>query len=207
MERQKMWNYDDDDPFGFGDPMEPASHLDVKTQRRIDLFPELSRLLRSRFGLSRKTDQYWFPVRPLGKGGFGGVAVWERRDFLGDVVEETAVKQTDWSKSMALRTEPMLAKEAAIMQQLNKKDSENIVYLKGLKYFQEEGRSKATWRFYFEYCPYGDLSRLEKRYKAWGYGLIVLFFGSKADVVRQDLSARRILVESLPFNGLGCSNH
>lgn len=166
-----MWGhlYGNEDLLDRGDPMEPAKHLDEKTQHRIGLFPDMSGLLRSRFGLSRRADQHWFPVRPLGKGGFGGVAVWERRDFLGDVIEETAVKQTEWCKPMALRTQPVLAKEAVIMQQLNKKDSENIVYLKGFKFFKVDGQREATWRFYFEYCPYGDLARLGKRYKVWGY--------------------------------------
>jgi hypothetical protein len=162
------------DSLNYGDPLEPADHLDDETKTRIALFPEMVSLLRSRFGLSRHTDHHWFPVRPLGKGGFGGVAVWERRDSVGNVVEETAVKQSKWSGAMALKTDPYLAKEAAIMLQLNKKNSENIVHLKAFKCFHEEKKKQATWRFYFEYCPHGDLSRLGKRYKAWGYVQVLL---------------------------------
>lgn len=161
-------------PLRFDDPMEPANHLDEETQRRVALFPEMSNLLLSRFGLSRTNDQEWFPVRPLGQGGFGGVAVWERRDSAGNVVEETAVKQSKWSREMALAKQPYIAKEAAIMQQLNKKKSEYIVYMKSFKCFHENEKAKTTWRFYFEYCPHGDLSRLEKRYRAWGYVQIIL---------------------------------
>lgn len=169
-DRDQMWGQvqSDVDPFVAGNPMEPADHLDQRTQRRIALFPEMNSMLRSRFGLSRKNDHQWFPVRPLGTGGFGGVAVWERRDSLGDVIEETALKQSKWKGSMSLTTEPFLAKEAVIMEQLNKMGSEHIVYLKGFKCFNEQKKRQATWRFYFEYCPHGDLSRLEKRYKAWG---------------------------------------
>ena len=208
-ERDEMWGHlnSDADLLDFGKPEEPADHLDRRTQTRIALFPEMKGMLQSRFGYSRETDHHWLPVRPLGKGGFGGVAVWERRNLDGDVLEETAVKQTKWSASMALKSEPFLAKEAAIMQQLNKRNSDNIVYLKGFKMFQEEKKNKATWRFYFEYCPYGDLSRLQKRYKAWGYVRHVLLHASHIDAVQQDLSPRRIPLESVSFDGTRSSNN
>lgn len=151
------------------DPMEPADHLDQTTQARVSLFPEMSDFLRSRFGLSRETDHQWFPVRPLGKGGFGGVAVWEKRDSLGNVVEETALKQSNWEMSLALENHQEIAREAAIMSQLNLISSEYIVYMKAFRCLREPEKEKATWRFYFEYCPYGDLGRLKSRYKAWGY--------------------------------------
>ena len=171
IERHEMWGraHANAGPFhvgnimDLGDPMEPADHLDETTRHRTSLFPDMTNFLRSRFGLSRVSESQWFPVRPL-----GGVALWERRNSVGDVVEETAVKQSKWNRSMALARQPHLAKEAAIMIQLNKMCSEHIVYLKGFKCFSEEAKGRATWRFYFEYCPYGDLSYLETRYKAWG---------------------------------------
>jgi hypothetical protein len=170
VEREKMWCHPDSDVIVVetSDPEAPAEHLDRSTLSRIALFPEMKSMLQSKFGFWRDPDHHWFPVRPLGKGGFGGVAVWEKRNLAGEVIEETAVKQSTWSASMALRTEPFLASEAAIMEQLNKKNSENIVYLKGFKLHEDQQKGKATWRFYFEYCPYGDISRLQRRYRAWG---------------------------------------
>ncbi len=168
VERNQMWAHANLDPNHFGDPLEQADHLGENTQRRLALFPEMSEFLRSRFGLSPGGNHHWFPVRPLGKGGFGGVAVWEKRDAFGVVIEETAVKQSEWSHGMALTRQRHIAKEAVIMLQLNEKNSDSIVYLKGFKCFREAEKMKATWRFYFEYCPYGDLSRLGRRYKAWG---------------------------------------
>lgn len=208
-ERDEMWGHvnSDADPLDFDDPEEPANHLDRRTQNRIVLFPEMSSMLHSRFGYSRETDRHWFPVRPLGKGGFGGVAVWERRNLNGDVLEETAVKQSKWSAVMALNSKPFLAKEAAIMQQLNKRNADNIVYLKGFKIFQEQKRNKATWRFYFEYCPHGDLSRLQKRYKAWGYIRLLLLHGIHTDAAKKDLSPRRVPLENISFDGTRSSNN
>ena len=102
-EREEMWWYAKEQAFPviFGDPEEPADHLEARTQSLIALFPEMRSILQPRFGYSRETDHYWFAVRPLGKGSFGGVAVWEKRDYNGVVVEETAVKQSMWSQSMA----------------------------------------------------------------------------------------------------------
>lgn len=180
-EREDMWDLfnSDIDPIGFADPLKSASHLGENTETRATLSPEMTQFLRSRFGVSPETDGERYPVRPLGKGGFGGVAVWGRRDPFGNLVEETALKQSKWSPSMFLASAPHLAREALIMQQLNQKCSENIVYLKDFKCFREP-EDKMTWRFYFEYCPYGDLSRLEKKYLAWGYVLILLLSSSKA---------------------------
>ena len=165
------------------DPMEPADHLDQTTQTRISLFPEMSNFLRSRFGLSRENDHQWFPVRPLGKGGFGGVAVWEKRDSLGNVVEETALKQSKWDVSLAMADNPEIAREAAIMHQLNQMHSNYIVYMKAFRYLFEQEKHKGTWRFYFEYCPYGDLGRLKSRYKAWGCVQLVLLSRGNANIL------------------------
>ncbi|ERF72103.1 hypothetical protein EPUS_02894 [Endocarpon pusillum Z07020] len=186
------------------DPMEPASHLDQTTQTRISLFPEMSNFLRSRFGLSRETDHQWFPVRPLGKGGFGGVAVWEKRDSLGNVVEETALKQSKWDLSLALPDQQHNAREGAIMYQLNHMNSDYIVFMKAFRCLIDPENTGATWRFYFEYCPYGDLGRLKSRYKAWGTYLPEAFlwrtFHSMAEVARlmKNGKFRELNMESAP---------
>jgi hypothetical protein len=131
----------------FTDPMEPADHLDKRTQSRISHFPSMHRFLRSRFGMSRESDHEWFPVRPLGKGGFGGVALWERRDAAGNVIEETAVKQSSWKSTVALKKWPEVAREAAVMSQLNEKKNENILRLKFFKLFTQNDTkpSNSTW--------------------------------------------------------------
>jgi hypothetical protein len=152
-ERDRMWGnaQGHDDPHVFvnplvtGDAEEPADHLDEATKGLTARFPTMVNLLRSRFGLSRSTDEEWFPVRPLGKGGFGGVAVWERRNSAGEVLEETAVKQAKWEGRLAVKRSPAIAKEAAIMQQLNKKRSDNIVYLKAFKCFRDAMKKGVHW--------------------------------------------------------------
>lgn len=165
------------------DPMEPADHLDQTTQTRISLFPDMSDFLRSRFGISRETDHQWFPVRPLGKGGFGGVAVWEKRDSLGNVVEETALKQSKWDLSLALPDQQQNAREGLIMYQLNLMNSDYIVFMKAFRCVVEPDNTGAAWRFYFEYCPYGDLGRLKSRYKAWGCVHLNLLSRRNADLL------------------------
>jgi hypothetical protein len=98
--------------------------------------------------MSREGDHEWFPVRPLGRGGFGGVAVWERRDAAGNVVEETAVKQSSWKSSVALEKWPEVAREAAVMLQLNKKKNENIIHLKFFKLFTQKDAKPPTSTWY-----------------------------------------------------------
>jgi hypothetical protein len=117
------------------------------------------------------------------------VALWERRDAAGNVIEEMSVKQSSWKSSMALDQWPDIANEAAIMLQLNEEINENTVQLKCFKLFTQKDvkRPTSTWyinpfslggttrhlltthrRLYFEYCPHGDLARLARRYRAWG---------------------------------------
>jgi hypothetical protein len=171
-ERALLWGYPDSDVDVFEGALGKATHLSEETQAHIRKFRGYGNLLRARFGLSRDTDHEWFPVRPLGCGSFGGVGVWERRDAAGNILEETAVKTEKWTFSHAVTNNLYMAREAPLMRQLNKKDSEHIVYLKAHKAFSGTHYKKdpedIIWRFYFEHCPYGDLSRLQKRYKIWG---------------------------------------
>jgi hypothetical protein len=202
--------------------------FDSRTESRIRQFPlTILRFLRSSFGISPETDPEWFPVRPLGQGAFGEVALWERRSGGGifgceeEVVEETAVKQAMCipSQRLGLAGAPFLAREAAVMQQLNERGSDNVVYLKAFKCFDDtkhhsvKGAGGDTiWRFYFEYCPYGDLGRLKKRYAAWGYVMIFPPSTSSdpmfdANAITQDLPSRRLSLVCLPFFSDGCPDY
>ncbi|KAK5101223.1 hypothetical protein LTS08_004830 [Lithohypha guttulata] len=125
-------------------------------------------------------EQEWTAHRYLGSGSFGCVALWVRKNEKGEITDEMAIKQADYNLIAAWSQEPPLSKEAVIQNHLNTSKVENFVYLRDFKAI--DGRpltvdSDATpspkrrrllkWHYYLEFAPYGDLSRLMDRYRAW----------------------------------------
>ncbi len=112
-------------------------------------------------------DKGWRPVRPLGKGAYGIVGLWQKMDNRGTVLDSLAIKQQKYrsnteSQDMFM-VESGMAYEAALMHQLNQQGCINIVQLRGFK----DNPIEKLWRFYFEFAEWGDLRLLETNYRAW----------------------------------------
>jgi serine/threonine protein kinase len=110
----------------------------------------------------------WRPVRPLGKGAYGIVGLWQRFDHTDTVIDSIAIKQQkyldDQRRQEAIQVGSNgLAKEAELMGQLNRDQNPNIILLRGFK----NNTPERLWRFYFEFAPWGDLSILIHNYRAW----------------------------------------
>jgi serine/threonine protein kinase len=113
-------------------------------------------------------DTNWRPARPLGRGGYGLVGLWEKLDENGNLLDSIAIKQ---QKYMATQEEQEsltvggngLSYEAELMHQLNAFDCPNIIKLKGFK----DNEAERLWRYYFEFADFGNLHDLKVNYMAW----------------------------------------
>lgn len=128
-------------------------------------------------------DDDWKVHRVLGAGSFGTVALWVKKDTENRIVDEMAIKDAGGEKDSSWSARSTrLAKEAVLHHHMNKSEVENFVQLRRYKECldlplgkESEGDlsqsdNKATmprWRFYLEFSPYGELSRLMDRYRAW----------------------------------------
>ena len=108
-------------------------------------------------------DAQWTAGFALGKGSFGHVVLYRKRDMEGKVIDEIAVKQQkrDNTKPYPKRNEVPardgLLREAVILDELvHEQDSDTIVHLRGYKWFP----GGTTYRFYLLFCPHGDIHRL-----------------------------------------------
>jgi serine/threonine protein kinase len=120
----------------------------------------------------RRMDETWQPVRALGKGGFGMVGLWEKRNGQGVLEDSVAIKEMErvLHGGYHLHRDPAVAKEAVIMKQVNDAEQghgwetqNNIIRLRSFKFFPFSRR----WRFYIEFAENGDLHKLLYSYKAW----------------------------------------
>ena len=119
-----------------------------------------------------RMDDSWQPVRALGKGAFGMVGLWEKRNRKGNITDSVAIKEMKrgLNPDSQLQRSPTLAKEAVMMQQLNSAEQgrgwqtkNNILRLRSFKFFP--GTNK--WRFYLEFAEHGDCYKLMHSYRAW----------------------------------------
>ncbi len=112
-------------------------------------------------------DTDWRPVRPLGKGGYGIVGLWQKIDNNDTVLDSLAIKQQSYRNNPQVQemfeVAGGMAYEAALMHQLNQQQCSNIVQLRGFK----DNPIEKLWRFSFEFAEWGDLHRLETNYRAW----------------------------------------
>lgn len=119
----------------------------------------------------------WEPKRALGEGGFGKVALWQKRDEDSHVLEEIAIKETRFTPGSDLTPEadPTMSWEALLMKQLNDVEHRSnpsspnryILRLRSFKYFPSHIPRSHRWRFYLEFAPWGDLYKLIWTYRAW----------------------------------------
>lgn len=150
-----------------------------------------------------RMDDTWQPVRALGKGGFGMVGLWEKRNRQGVVQDSIAIKEMDrdLKRDYHLDRNPHLAREAVIMKQLNDAEQRhgwatqnNILCLRSFKYFPQSSK----WRFYLEFAEYGDLHKLIYAYKAWDTHLPEEFLWH----VFYSLAKVAVVMEQGPFTNL-----
>ncbi len=83
-------------------------------------------------------DTDWRPIRPLGQGGYGMVGLWQKFDHNDTVIDSIAIKQQNYLRNQASQAKMThgphgLAKEAALMHQLNLLRKRNIIKLRGFK--------------------------------------------------------------------------
>lgn len=128
-------------------------------------------------------DEDWKVHRALGAGNFGKVALWVKRNANNQIVDEMAIKESKVVETGVWLKKPKgLATEAVLHHHMNKSEVENIVQLRGYKEMSNappehpgEGdlpkgynkQANVLWRFYLEFSPHGELSRLMDRYRAW----------------------------------------
>lgn len=122
--------------------------------------------LNSATDLDDATD--WRPVRPLGRGGYGLVGLWQKLGRNGTVLDSMAIKQqkyreNDASQACFTTGEDGMSYEAQLMHQFNRENCGNIIKLRGFK----DNRPERLWRYYFEFAPHGDLRLLKTNYRAW----------------------------------------
>jgi serine/threonine protein kinase len=127
----------------------------------------ISNFLDSGLGIEGVSES-WEPIRGLGRGGFGLVGLWEKRNSKGELEDEIAVKETEFQKpKYRLKRDKRLPKEAVLMKQLNDNEQDapikHILRLRGFKNFPRAEK----WRFYLEFAPHGELFRLMYNYRAW----------------------------------------
>lgn len=123
-------------------------------------------------------DLEWGPIRLLGKGGFGQVALWQKRNASNEPVDEVVCKQIHldmdnkekaWKHQEAnSRDRPRLAIEAVFQRDMNVKRSGIAPHLRRFRFIAEDpGNRKGKYRLYSEFCPHMDLSRLRRLYRCW----------------------------------------
>jgi serine/threonine protein kinase len=132
-------------------------------------------------------DQDWQMVRPLGEGGFGHVGLWQVVRDDGSVADEIAIKQGHRLPGYDFDSNDHrgLAKEAVLQHQVNGKNCQNVVHLRRFKFY----RGEQKYRFFMEYCPYGDLRRLRIRYRAKASRIPELFLWHLFHSLAQAISA------------------
>ncbi len=136
----------------------------------LDLFtndPDWSRFLMSEVRYEEGSNDDWVPGKPLGKGSFGKVALWSKKNDLSEIVDNVAVKQRKLVHHPLIADgvwRNHLAKEAFIQSQLTSNDQDDcIVPLKGYKYYHHLQQC----RLYMGYAPHGSLEAIRTRYRAF----------------------------------------
>ncbi|KAF7512951.1 hypothetical protein GJ744_012054 [Endocarpon pusillum] len=144
-------------------------------------------------------DRGWRPVRPLGKGGYGIVGLWQLTDNNGTVLDSLAIKQQRYrdqpQTQKQLTAESGIAYEAGLMYQLNREECPNIIKLRGFK----DNPAERLWRFYLEFAEWGDLRRLETYYRAWNTYLPEEFLWQ----VFHDLATAAVALAAGEFHKIG----
>ncbi|OCT45868.1 hypothetical protein CLCR_11230 [Cladophialophora carrionii] len=134
-------------------------------------------------------DGDWGPIRPLGRGGYGTVGLWQKRNSQNRIVDEVVCKEM---RLPTLRDDPengfdlddyeidhlsnrKLLTEAAIHRDINMQHPGIAPHLRGYKFLQDNGPGTGRYRFYMEYCPNGSLGRICSLYRCWNTFLPEVF--------------------------------
>jgi hypothetical protein len=131
----------------------------------------------------------WGPIRPLRKGGYGTVGLWQKRDGQNRIVDEVVCKEmrlpTREEKpdggfdrddyELDHMSNRRLLTEAAIHRDINKQHPGVSPHLRAYKFLQDNGPGSGRYRFYVEYCPHGSLGRICSLYRCWNTFLPEVF--------------------------------
>ncbi|OQV06504.1 Protein kinase domain-containing protein [Cladophialophora immunda] len=123
-----------------------------------------------------KDDVEWGPVRLLGRGGYGIVGLWQKRDNKNQTIDEVVLKQTAYNSNetrvsaieLDPRAYPRHLIEAAIHKDINTQHPGVSPHLRQYKFIYEDRiHQQGRYRFYLEYCPHGSLYQLGRLYRCW----------------------------------------
>jgi serine/threonine protein kinase len=105
-------------------------------------------------------------------GGYGQVALFQKRDDKNEVVDEVVCKEMEFiaddrrdDYEVDYKTNRRLLIEAAIQRDINSTHPDAAPFLR--KYKVIPNGLEGNYRLYLEYCPHGDLHRLIKMYRCW----------------------------------------
>lgn len=115
----------------------------------------------------------WEPIRVLGQGGFGCVALFQKK-INGKVVDSIAIKEAKYNTKRAYvgaRCEEGVSSEAVLQFQINNMTDSHTLRLRRYKYLSQQEKT----RMYLEYGQNRDLNVLRHRYRAWDKYLPELF--------------------------------
>ncbi|KAL9026630.1 MAG: hypothetical protein Q9196_004733 [Gyalolechia fulgens] len=104
----------------------------------------------------------WYGIKPLGKGSFGMAGLWQKKNIDGEVIDQQVVKQIGKQHGTPWEAEKPI--EVQCMQMLNDNSTagESVVEFRDYRRYPR----REVHRIYMEYCPYGDLGKLIKEYRA-----------------------------------------
>ncbi|OAP64756.1 hypothetical protein AYL99_00728 [Fonsecaea erecta] len=128
------------------------------------------------FEKDEKEDAEWGPIRLLGRGGYGIVGLWQKRDDNNQLVDEVVLKESSYTKGKTAVSSievnpvayPRHLVEAAIHNDINLRQPGVSPHLREYKFFYDDRAfAEGRYRFYLEYCPHGSLARLAHRYRCW----------------------------------------
>ncbi|KIW92513.1 uncharacterized protein Z519_06360 [Cladophialophora bantiana CBS 173.52] len=132
----------------------------------------------------QKDDEEWGPIRLLGKGGYGMVGLWQKRNDKNQIIDEVVCKETEYLENKTRvdeievdpRAYPRILTEAAIHSDINARHPGVSPHLRKYKFISHATRGqKGRYRFYLEYCPYGNLHHLGRLYRCWNTYLPEVF--------------------------------
>lgn len=191
-------------------------------RNRIKTVEHFWRLIyRTHFEDNNNEDDQWEPYALLGKGGFGSVDAWKKRNPENrEIVDELAVKTMHFQSQRAITLSVWgngqgpedLLEEAVIQRQLNDAESENIVHLRGYKYFKSRNDANANngrgfqvpmgkeFKLYLEYAPYDTLESLRRKYRYYHQYLPEAFLWHVFDsLASAALTVRQCPQHNLPY--------
>lgn len=126
-------------------------------------------------------DDLWGPIRPLGQGSFGNVALWQKRDDQNRIVDEVVCKETEFDLltssnprdrgEVDSESNTRLTREAAIHRDINRKPLGASPHLRRYKVISDDTphtpERYGRCRYYLEFGRYGTLAHLIRLYQCW----------------------------------------